>query len=46
MAHHKNRKPKKYKGCCWMCSHRKRQGGLRNKRMPSPQERRTQNGEP
>lgn len=38
--HYKNRKPKKYKGCCWMCASRDRQGGCRNKRNLTMQEKR------
>jgi len=38
--HYKNRKPKRYKGCCWMCASRDRQGGCRNKRNLTMQEKR------
>lgn len=41
MAHHKNRKPKSYKGCCGMCCLRTTDG-RRNGRLLSRQERRAE----
>jgi hypothetical protein len=35
MAHYKNRRPKPYKGCCWMCA----KGDRRCHRTPTRQER-------
>lgn len=36
MMHYKNRRPKRYKGCCAMCACRDHVMGLRNKRAPKP----------
>lgn len=42
MAHWKNRKPRRFTGCCQMCAHRDHDGGLRNKRIPTLGELRCQ----
>lgn len=38
MAHHKNRKPKGFKGHCWMCAPKDHELGVRNKRVRTLQE--------
>jgi len=44
MANYKNRKPKSFKGCCWMCALR-RTDGRRNHRVLTRQELRSQEAE-
>jgi hypothetical protein len=38
--HYKNRKPKPYKGCCWLCALMVYRGGCRHKRRRTMQETR------
>jgi len=40
MAHYKNRRPKKFKGCCTQCACHDHVMGVRNKRALTPRETR------